>query len=182
MITTGGSKIDRSPTSPTTDWKVDRSPISGMNCLGRLSRDSGQTRVPEPPHMITGRILLIRLSMARKAPNNQPAFCAKPAAEATPALYASLAARVPARPAQRNHSAGERRQHETGVILAGGFLDSTDREAWIGIAWDGLARHCRAERTPSCFSTGVGVVSASRRHSRGTTIRFAIGNAIPAAS
>src|SRR5260370_33841732 len=30
-----------------------------MNWLGRLSRDSGQTRVPVPPHMITGRILLI---------------------------------------------------------------------------------------------------------------------------
>ena len=32
-----------------------------------------------------------------------------------------------------------------------------------------------AERTPSCFSTGVGVVSASRRRSCWTTTRFAIG-------
>ena len=28
-----------------------------MNCLGRLSRDSGHMRVPDPPHMITGLIL-----------------------------------------------------------------------------------------------------------------------------
>lgn len=27
-----------------------------MNCFGRLSRDSGQTLVPEPPHMMIGRI------------------------------------------------------------------------------------------------------------------------------
>jgi hypothetical protein len=27
-----------------------------MNCFGRVSRDSGQTRVPAPPHMITGNI------------------------------------------------------------------------------------------------------------------------------
>src|SRR5208337_273286 len=61
-MTTGGSKIARSPTMPTIDWKVDWSPISGMNCLGRLSRDSGQTRVPEPPHIITGRIFVIASS------------------------------------------------------------------------------------------------------------------------
>src|SRR5271165_906302 len=60
-MTIAGSKIARSETTATIDWKVDRSPMSGMNCLGRLSRDSGQTRVPEPPHMITGWILLIDL-------------------------------------------------------------------------------------------------------------------------
>jgi hypothetical protein len=27
--------------------------------LGRLSRDSGHTRVPDPPHMITGMIFAI---------------------------------------------------------------------------------------------------------------------------
>jgi hypothetical protein len=37
-------------------WKVDCVPISGMNCFGRVSRDSGHTRVPAPPHMITGNI------------------------------------------------------------------------------------------------------------------------------
>jgi hypothetical protein len=30
-----------------------------MNCLGKLSRDSGHMRVPDPPHMITGKILVI---------------------------------------------------------------------------------------------------------------------------
>ncbi len=29
---------------------------SGMNCFGSVSRDSGHTRVPAPPHMITGKI------------------------------------------------------------------------------------------------------------------------------
>ncbi len=38
-------------------WKLDRSSSSGMNCFGMLSRDAGHSRVPEPPHMITGRIL-----------------------------------------------------------------------------------------------------------------------------
>jgi hypothetical protein len=33
-----------------------------MNCLGRLSRDSGHMREPDPPHMITGRILVILVS------------------------------------------------------------------------------------------------------------------------
>jgi hypothetical protein len=30
-----------------------------MNCLGKLSRDSGHMRVPDPPHMITGMILVM---------------------------------------------------------------------------------------------------------------------------
>ncbi len=37
-------------------WKLDRSSSSGMNCFGMLSRDAGHSRVPEPPHMMTGRI------------------------------------------------------------------------------------------------------------------------------
>jgi hypothetical protein len=39
-------------------WKVERWPTSGMNCLGRVSRDSGHTRVPEPPHMMIRNILI----------------------------------------------------------------------------------------------------------------------------
>jgi hypothetical protein len=31
-----------------------------MNCLGKLYRDSGHMRVPDPPHMITGKILVIK--------------------------------------------------------------------------------------------------------------------------
>jgi hypothetical protein len=30
-----------------------------MNCLGKLSRDSGHMRAPAPPHMITGLILVV---------------------------------------------------------------------------------------------------------------------------
>ena len=37
-------------------WKVERAPTSGMNCFGSVSRDSGHTLVPAPPHMITGKI------------------------------------------------------------------------------------------------------------------------------
>src|SRR5476649_57906 len=37
-------------------WKVDRSPSSGTNCLGMLSRDSGQSRLPEPPTRMMGVI------------------------------------------------------------------------------------------------------------------------------
>ena len=34
-------------------------PEQGMNCFGMVSREAGQTRVPAPPHMITGMIFLI---------------------------------------------------------------------------------------------------------------------------
>jgi len=36
--------------------EVECKPMREMNCFGRLSRDAGQTRVPEPPHIMTGRI------------------------------------------------------------------------------------------------------------------------------
>ena len=38
-------------------WKFDRSSSRGMNCFGMLSRDAGHNLVPDPPHMMTGRIL-----------------------------------------------------------------------------------------------------------------------------
>jgi hypothetical protein len=34
---------------------MDRSPTIGSSCLGKLCRDKGHSRVPEPPDMITGR-------------------------------------------------------------------------------------------------------------------------------
>ena len=91
-MTTGGSKIRASPTSSTIDWKVDRSPISGMNCLGRLSRDSGQTRVPEPPHMMTGWILIVNSPVMRR--HRARVFRLKTAVKATSRLYALVAARA----------------------------------------------------------------------------------------
>jgi len=33
-----------------------RSEIRGQNCLGKLSRDTGHKRVPDPPDKITGTI------------------------------------------------------------------------------------------------------------------------------
>src|SRR5687767_6193439 len=50
----GAAKTLLSEIKETMRWNVDWSPTSGMNCLGNVSRDSGQTRVPAPPHMITG--------------------------------------------------------------------------------------------------------------------------------
>ena len=35
-----------------------------MNCFGRLSREAGQSLVPEPPHMITGNIKPCSLDIA----------------------------------------------------------------------------------------------------------------------
>jgi hypothetical protein len=41
---------------PSACWNVDPSPTSETNCLGMLSRETGHSRVPAPPHMITGMI------------------------------------------------------------------------------------------------------------------------------
>ena len=43
-----------------------------MNCLGRLSRDSGHMRDPDPPHMITGRIFAIRFSASASRRSELP--------------------------------------------------------------------------------------------------------------
>ena len=58
-----------------------------MNCLGRLSRDSGHMRVPDPPHMITGRILVIGSphgSAAFRTAGRARLLCNSGAAKATP--------------------------------------------------------------------------------------------------
>ena len=33
---------------------IERSETSGQNCFGKLSRETGQSRVPEPPERMTG--------------------------------------------------------------------------------------------------------------------------------
>ena len=38
----------------STCWKVEEVPISGTNCFGIFSRDTGHSRVPAPPHKMTG--------------------------------------------------------------------------------------------------------------------------------
>src|SRR5262250_715472 len=37
-----------------TCWKVESGPIRRTNCFGMLSRETGHSRVPAPPHMMTG--------------------------------------------------------------------------------------------------------------------------------
>ena len=43
-----------------------------MNCLGMVSRDSGHTRVPAPPHMITGIIFFIETPKKDVSPMTLP--------------------------------------------------------------------------------------------------------------
>ena len=38
-------------------WRSVWSPVTGNNCLGKVWRDTGQSRVPAPPHRITGQII-----------------------------------------------------------------------------------------------------------------------------
>jgi len=37
-----------------TCWNVVELPISGTKCFGIFSRDTGHSRVPAPPHRMTG--------------------------------------------------------------------------------------------------------------------------------
>ena len=56
VMTIGRSNSSRSAMRSSTCWKVERASTSATNCLGMLSRDTGHSRVPAPPHMITGTI------------------------------------------------------------------------------------------------------------------------------
>ena len=51
--TIGASKPLPAPRSAVS-CSSERSEISGQSCLGKLSRDTGHSRVPEPPDRITG--------------------------------------------------------------------------------------------------------------------------------
>jgi hypothetical protein len=50
----GRSKVVPSETLSRVSAKVERPATKGKNCFGVLSRDSGQSRTPAPPHNITG--------------------------------------------------------------------------------------------------------------------------------
>jgi hypothetical protein len=50
----GGANRPSRVTRSSTCWKVEDVPISGTNCFGIFSRDTGHSRVPAPPHKITG--------------------------------------------------------------------------------------------------------------------------------
>src|SRR5579864_5613345 len=56
----GRSNSPASDTRESVFWNVERAPNSGRNCLGWTSREAGHSRVPAPPHMISG---MIRLSI-----------------------------------------------------------------------------------------------------------------------
>ena len=56
VITIGRANSSGSVMRASTCWKVDACPTKGTNCLGMLSRETGHSRVPAPPHMITGTI------------------------------------------------------------------------------------------------------------------------------
>ncbi len=57
MTTVGRAKTAGSPSRAAVAWNDERSgSASGMNCLGKLSREAGHSRVPDPPHRITGWI------------------------------------------------------------------------------------------------------------------------------
>ena len=54
VMTIGRANNAGSAMRASVCWKVERSPISGTNCLGMLSRETGHSRVPAPPHIRTG--------------------------------------------------------------------------------------------------------------------------------
>src|ERR1700694_1475662 len=60
VMTIGRSNSVPSDTRKSVFWNVERAPNKGRNCLGRTSREAGHSRVPAPPHMISG---IIRLSI-----------------------------------------------------------------------------------------------------------------------
>ena len=53
-IATGGWASSSPCSRFTVSCSIVRSETSGRNCFGRCERDSGQSRVPEPPHRTTG--------------------------------------------------------------------------------------------------------------------------------
>src|SRR5882724_2212302 len=55
-MTIGRSNSVASETRFSVSWNVERAPNSGRNCFGRTSREAGHSRVPAPPHMISGMI------------------------------------------------------------------------------------------------------------------------------
>src|SRR5439155_17179177 len=55
-MTIGRSNSALSETRESVSWNVERAPNSGRNCFGCTSREAGHSRVPVPPHMISGII------------------------------------------------------------------------------------------------------------------------------
>ncbi len=49
------------PARNAVSVSIERSEVKGQNCFGKLLRETGQRRVPEPPERITGTILLSKV-------------------------------------------------------------------------------------------------------------------------
>ena len=64
----GEAEPRRRGRASAVSWSSVLAEISGQSCLGKLSRETGQSRVPEPPERMTGTMgdsVLMRRHFAR---------------------------------------------------------------------------------------------------------------------
>ena len=54
LQTTSGDANAPPTARSAVSWSIEWSETSGQSCLGKLSRETGQSRVPEPPERMTG--------------------------------------------------------------------------------------------------------------------------------
>src|SRR5690349_2766909 len=73
---TGPAALAKPARRAAVSWNMVRSPVRARSCLGRSSRDSGQSRVPEPPERMTGTSF-----MAGILPHRRSARTWRPAAD-----------------------------------------------------------------------------------------------------
>ena len=59
----GGGEAGRRGARSAVSCSSVRSESSGQSCLGKLSRDTGQSRVPEPPERMTGMMEEVLMSV-----------------------------------------------------------------------------------------------------------------------
>src|ERR1700744_2141154 len=120
-MTIGRSNSVASDTRSSVAWKVERVPNSGKSCFGRTSREAGHSRVPAPPHMISG---IIRLSISFK-----PCFFSNAVVAAMPRdkfgnAVRNRGLRLQPGVAQEIADIGKSRRHVTGLhrqhVLYGG--------------------------------------------------------------
>src|SRR5580700_10260864 len=83
VMTIGRSNNAASETRNSVSWNVERGPNKERNCFGRPSRDAGHSRVPAPPHMISG---MIRLSIETSNLRRQAVVVAIPRRESANAV------------------------------------------------------------------------------------------------
>src|SRR5258708_25319212 len=84
VMTTGRLTSAGSDTRASVSRNVERGPNNGRNCFGRTSREAGHSRVPAPPHMISG---IIRRFIGPSNFQRQTVVVAIPCHEATNAVF-----------------------------------------------------------------------------------------------